>query len=352
MAATRLTEFFPAGDISPLGEGDYRVEFISHGTTRDGRRYYPKQVLETAAKAGIFDGAKMYLNHSDPSSDAKRGHRDLRDWGATIKAGTVEVVEGNVRAVCHAHLQEARAILDDPVAKQSVGLSHDSYVKMSKKRIDGKDMQVIESIESCNSVDFVPTGNANGRVLEAASAEGVEADMDLTSLTAEQLKEARPDLYEQLTKPVTEPKQNEAEPPVKVAEGADVAAEFAKRDAEISQLRESLMVRDTAAIVAGIVAEAEGLSDIGKQRVKEQFAGIVIPATEIAAKVAEAIEKEKAYALQVLREAGVVPKVTGLGTSGGDPIQVKEAYKNDMKTRLQSMGYDAKTIDAMMGVRD
>lgn len=352
MATTRLTEYFPAGDISSLGDGDYRVEFISHGSTRDGKRYYPKQVLEAAAKAGIFDGAKMYLNHSDTSSDAKRGHRDLRDWGATIKTGTVEVVEGNVRAVCHAHLQEARAILDDPVAKQSVGLSHDSYVKMSKKRIDGKDMQVIESIESCNSVDFVPTGNANGRVLEAASAEGDEADMDLTSLTAEQLKEARPDLYEQLTKPVTEPKQNAPEPPVKVAEGADVAAEFAKRDAEISQLRESLMVRDTAAIVAGIVAEAEGLSEIGKQRVKEQFAGIVIPATEIAAKVAEAIEKEKAYALQVLREAGVVPKVTGLGTSGGDPTQVKEAYNANMKSRLEKMGYDAKTIEAMMGVRD
>ena len=347
---TRVTEWFPAGDISPLGDGDYRVEFISHGTTRDGKRYYPKQVLEAAAKAGVFDGAKMYLNHSDHASDARRGHRDLRDWGATIKTGTVEVVEGNVRAVCHAHLQEAKAILDDPIAKASVGLSHDSYVKMGKKRIDGKDVQVVESIESCNSVDFVPTGNANGRVLEAAHNKE-QTDMELSELTVEQLREARPDLIELLTpKPQTVVAQ--VAEPVKVAEaGPDVAAEFAKRDAEISQLRESLMVRDTQAIVAELVTAAEGLSDSGKQRVKEQFAGIVIPATEIAAKVAEAIEKEKAYALQVLREAGVVPKVTGLGTSGGDPTQVKEAYKNDLKSRLEKMGYDAKTIEAMMGVR-
>ena len=345
---TRVTEWFPAGDISPLGDGDYRVEFISHGTTRDGKRYYPKQVLEAAAKAGVFDGAKMYLNHSDPASDARRGHRDLRDWGATIKTGTVEVVEGNVRAVCHAHLQEAKAILDDPIAKASVGLSHDSFVKMGKKKINGKDLQVVESIESCNSVDFVPTGNANGRVLEAAQTEE-QTDMGLTELTLEQLREARPDLIELLTpKPQTAPPAAE---PVKVAEaGPDVTAEFAKRDAEISQLRESLMVRDTQAIVAELVTAAEGLSDSGKQRVKEQFAGIVIPATEIANKVTEALEKEKAYALQVLREAGVVPKVTGLGTSGGDPTQINEAYNADMKPRLEAMGYDAKTIEAMMGV--
>ena len=174
--------------------------------------------------------------------------------------------------------------------------------------------------------------------------------MELSELTVEQLREARPDLIELLTpKPQTAPPAAE---PVKVAEaGPDVTAEFAKRDAEISQLRESLMVRDTQAIVAELVTAAEGLSDSGKQRVKEQFAGIVIPATEIANKVTEALEKEKAYALQVLREAGVVPKVTGLGTSGGDPTQIKEAYNADMKSRLEKMGYDAKTIEAMMGVR-
>jgi arylformamidase len=46
-------------------------------------------------------------------------------------------------------------------------------------------------------VDLVPTGNANGRVLEAAHDEERE-EMELKEMTLEQLREARPDLVEAL----------------------------------------------------------------------------------------------------------------------------------------------------------
>ena len=82
----RVTEFLPAGSVEALGDGDYRVMFLAHGTTKTGQppRYYPKRVLEQAAGAAIFDGAKMYLNHVKPGRDVP--HRDL--WiAATIKPG-------------------------------------------------------------------------------------------------------------------------------------------------------------------------------------------------------------------------------------------------------------------------
>jgi hypothetical protein len=379
----RVTEFLPAGSVEALGDGDYRVMFLAHGTTKTGAppRYYPKRVLEAAAGAAIFDGAKMYLNHVKPGRDVP--HRDLRDWAATIKPGSVRCVEGNLEAVCHAHLAEARAILDDPVAKLSVGLSHDSNIRVSKGRVDGADVHVVEAISKCHSVDFVPDGNAHGRVIEAAQ----EQETEMAELTPEQMDE----IVKRTAESVVEPVANAVV--AKIAESQKAADEAAKAEEEQRQqeaadaekpeadrklieelraLREAKVTEDqrvaeatarikamederaaaaTLTTVRTLVDARDDLSPAAKSRVVESFSGQIIATDQIGTRVQEACDKERAYALTVLQEAGVRTRVTGSGpTDTGRTQEATKAYEDGFAEFARDMGVDAKTLEAMQAL--
>ena len=377
----RVTEFLPAGSVEALGDGDYRVMFLAHGTTKTGHppRYYPKRVLEAAVAAAIFDGAKMYLNHVKPGRDVP--HRDLRDWAATIKPGSVRCVEGNLEAVCHAHLAEARAILDDPVAKLSVGLSHDSNIRVSKGRVDGADVHVVEAIAHCHSVDFVPDGNAHGRVIEAAQ----EQEIDMAELTPEQMEE----ITKRVTEAVAEPVANAVA--AKIAEtqkAADDAAkaEEAKRQQEAADAEkpdaDKALEQRVAEAVAAKTADAEkriqeqadqlkalqdaqaaaltlsavttqvqardDLSPVSQARVIEGFAGQIIAPDQIGTRVQEACDRERTYALELLQAAGVRTRVTGSGSTDTNRTQeATKAYEDGFTEFARNMGVDAKTLKAM-----
>lgn len=367
-----ITEFFQAGEVQTLGDGDYKIEFLAHGTTADGKRHYPKSALESAVGRGVFDNAKMYLNHSDTVADNRRGHRDLREWAATIKPGTVQVVEGNLQAVCHAHLPEARAILDDPVAKAAVGLSHDSFVRTSTKEIDKKQIQQIEAIEACNSVDFVPAGNARGHVLEAAPIEGV-IEVEMKDLTLADLKKERPDLCAALAKEALASEDETAEekkakealpmptpavvpvapvaPPAedpRVAEALKVAAEA---KAESAALRQEARQRDTVDLVSRAVEAQPNLSAVAKSRVIESFKGHIVAADQIAATVKEACEKEEAYCLTLLREAGFGTQVRGTGetaATAGD-IEAGAAFVKESRRQAEAEGMNGDDLKRYFG---
>jgi hypothetical protein len=377
----RVTEFLPAGSVEAIGDGDYRVMFLAHGTTKTGAppRYYPKRVLEQAAGAAIFDGAKMYLNHVKPGRDVP--HRDLRDWAATIKPGSVRCVEGNLEAVCHAHLPEARAILDDPVAKLSVGLSHDSNIRVSKGRVDGADVHVVEAISKCYSVDFVPDGNAHGRVIEAAQ----EQETEMAELTAEQMEEITKRVVETVAEPVAnavaakiaesqkaadeaakaeeEQRQQEAAEP-EPANAADrrlnEELEALRKDRQAAdmriaeqavQLKALSDARDadaTLAQVRSLVDARDDLSPAAKARVIESFSGQIIATDQIANRVQETCDAERAYALQVLQEAGVRTVIRGTGATDGTRTQeAAKVYEDEFAARARSMGIDEKTLKAM-----
>lgn len=377
----RVTEFLPAGSVEALGDGDYRVMFLAHGTTKTGvpRRYYPKRVLEAAAGAAIFDGAKMYLNHVKPGRDVP--HRDLRDWAATIKPGSVRCVEGDLEAVCHAHLPEARAILDDPVAKLSVGLSHDSNIRVSKGRVDGSDVHVVEAISKCHSVDFVPDGNAYGRVIEAAQ----EEEIDMADLTPEQMDEIVKRTTESVVEPVANAvaakiaeAQKAAEEAAKAAKAEDekrqqeaakpdedraldqrvqeaIAAKTAEADKRVQEQAERIKVLEDERAAAGtlstvrtLVDARDDLSPAAKARVIESFAGQIIATDQIGTRVQEACDRERAYALTVLQEAGVRTRVTGSGpTDTGRAQEAVTAYEEQFAAKARAMGVDPKTIEAM-----
>lgn len=335
----RIQEIFSVGTVEPLGENDFRIEFLTHGLTEKGlplRRYYPERTCEAAAEAGIFDGVKMYMNHRDPTADAKRGHRDLREWAATIKPGTVRCVDGNIRAVCHAHSPEALSILMDPVAKGAVGLSHDSIVRRSLGRINGEDVHVIEAIVACTSVDLVPEGNARGRVLEAlpgtAPTQLEEVpEMALEDVTLEQLREARPELVVQIE--------------AAAREDANVADQMKSKDAEIATLKdqvakatEALAAQGREKQVVDLVNAAETLTAPTKERIIEALKSKNIPTEGVEAAVKEAVEAEAKYTAELLKAAGVKTQVAGAGPTAVSTGKVSEAYEAAYETKCKEHG--------------
>lgn len=210
----RITEAGAAG-LVPLGDGDYRVRLIAHGLTRDGQKYYRREALEAAANSGLYDGAKMFVNHRDPADEARRGHRDVRDWVSTVKTGSVRATAEGLEAVAHVHEPRWRSVMDDEVARQAIELSQDATITSYARDIDGKQRHVVESLERIHSVDWVPTGNAWGRVLEAyadaTESHESEANVmpDLTDLTLDVLEVERPDLVEALKVRVRESEEEQ-----------------------------------------------------------------------------------------------------------------------------------------------
>ena len=363
----RVTELFSVSDIGPAdSEGDYRIRFVTHGLTSDGKRYYPKRASEQAVRDNVYDNAKMYLNHTSPADNA-RGHRDVRDWAATIKPGTVRATEDGLEAVAHAHLPAARAFLDDPVAKAAVGLSHDTYVKVSKSRINGADVQVVESIDSCLSVDFVPSGNAYGRVLETAPDEEMIDEMELTKVQEQldslagavetlagevkRIREAQaapPAADPQAETPQPETPQVDVDARVQEAVNAATAAQSER----IKVLEDEKAANTCLALVREAVDARTDLTEISKARVVQAFVGQIIAPDQIVARVTEACDRERQYALDLLTEAGVRTKVKGLGaTDTGDTTRAVESYNENLRASMVAQGYSQQEIEKLLAAR-
>lgn len=378
----RITEVLPLVDVQPTAAADeFRVEFLAAGTTKGGERHYPIRTTEAAAVSGVFDGARMYINHSSPADD-QRGHRDVRELAGVLKRGSVHVHEGNLRGVAKVVDPTIQRILADPDTRASIGLSHDSRITYYPRRIDGREVAVVESIDECYSVDWVPDGNAYGRVLEATARNTAKEreDMDPKDLTVDTLAEARPDLVQSIeerareaakadaakaveaakTQAVEEYKQAQAaeaaakdKPNADAATPADVQALVDAAVAEATKpLRDDIAKRQVRDIVEAQVAQAEGITEATRARIVEQFADQIIPAAEIVQRVKEAVERAKEYELDLLAELGVGTAVQGAGeTDATQTKAVREAHDAKARAALKDAGMSQAEIDALMAAR-
>lgn len=360
-----ITENFPLSRLEPLADGDFRIEFIAHGMTACGTRYYPQEVLSSAATAGLYDGAKMYVNHSSREEE-RAGTRNLYDWAGTIKPGTVKQVGGNLQAIAHVHSPALLSILNDPVAKYEVGLSHEADVLMTGKRIDGREVQQVESIEQVFSVDWVPRGNTYGRVLEAAQAKEARA-MELAGLTIEELQEARPDLVAALAEAVlggltvesltearadlieairaTEVAPADAETKTETEDAGDAdAATGSDEPQDTAQLLEELRVLRAEraksvqeAAIRSMLADSK-LTEAGRGRVVEALRGRDLKPEELKTAVTAAVEAEQAYVQEVLKEAGRRTRLAGGGAAAAPAADAAEAYEASYQQWLAGKG--------------
>lgn len=154
----RITETVANG-VQAAHKSNVPVVLLVAGETADGSRTWSPEALKDAANRKLFDRAKIYLNRRDRAAEARRGHRDVRDWEATICEGSARVVGNELHATAHIHGSRLGAITTDEIARGQLGLEVDATV--------GREGETIRRIERVHSVDAVPNTTATGRVTEA-----------------------------------------------------------------------------------------------------------------------------------------------------------------------------------------
>lgn len=312
--------------LEPMDEkkNDWKIQIIAKGETITGNRYYPAGTLKRAVDEGLYDGAKIYINHEFE----EKMHRDMHDYAGNILDGSVEwnPESETVSAIAHFHKTEALEMLTDDVARKNVGLSQSIYAKSYPGVINGESKDIIEQIKSVGSVDIVPTGNAYGYFLENKSE---DQNMDITKLTLDELKVERPDLVQTIEESVEQTFDENSEE-IKTLVETEVQKRLDAINAEIEQAAKQLKAEE-------MVKDSE-LPEAAKQRVLENLADYDEE------KVSEAIQKEIEY-IESLKPAEEIEEEIEVGIGQSESVVEDEnKYEETFVEYLKKSGLSAEMI--------
>jgi len=324
---------------SALGIKKASIKIISEGLTKDKQRFYSKAALK--AGAGKFIGAKMYLNHMSASEKFERPERSVEDYIATIDDAefipadkeAVAYIKG--RAVIHgspAHESEKIHSWLKNLSKAKVGadLSIHAFLLGEQGEYEGRPTMIISDFDEVLSVDFVTTGNAGGKVesvesLKKSEKEGGD-EMKFEELTAETLKEKRPDIVAA----IQESAKGAEEMKDKDTRIQELESEKAKLEKELSEKKLAEKKESLIKSVESVIKEAK-LPESTEARVREKVAKIAIDekTESIADEVGKIIKEEKDY-LESLSKAKVF--------ANGDPDPKPEGgEEGDKEESVESL---------------
>lgn len=196
-----ITESFEAGfaidEQSTVDRGDNLIRNVRllGRQSRNGRTY-----TESAVRDGtkMYPGKPVFLDHPTARELRERkGNRSVTDLAGKVATarksqdgvrGDIQVLEGNAAG------QFLFAVAEQ--MPDIVGMSHRASGQV-KRSEDGPD--VVESIEDVQAVELVTDPATTEGLFESVSAQPTQdegTDVDIDELTAEQIREERPDLVE------------------------------------------------------------------------------------------------------------------------------------------------------------
>ena len=193
--------------------------------SRNGRTYLAEAICQAAP---LYEGAKVNVNHAQGTPS---GPRDYQDRIGVIRNVAVHAEEG-LFADFHFNPKHALAeqlLWDAEHAPENVGFSHNVQARTARR---GETL-VVEAITQVQSVDLVADPATTRGLFESTGAADEVAAASrgdepwLPSLTADGLREARPDLVEEL---LSGPRQQIAR--LEEEAGQLRAAENARRQCE------------------------------------------------------------------------------------------------------------------------
>ncbi|HNT35348.1 MAG TPA: hypothetical protein PKH07_10170 [bacterium] len=166
--------------------------------SRNGRRY-PDSVIQEAL--GFFDGCRAYLNHPTQGQSGQGVCRDVRDLVGRYESPRIE--GGKLRADLRLLPQHADLVFSlAETMPESVGMSINARGRTCVR--DGE--EIVQAITEIKSVDLVTDPAATRGLFESLTKRETSdkesvlwSDLDVASLTAR-----RPDLIEQLERPLRE----------------------------------------------------------------------------------------------------------------------------------------------------
>lgn len=300
--------------------GEIEVVLIEAGTNPHKKRHYPVSTIQEAAP--LFRGLKMYLNHPTKTEEKELPERDITKWASTLVESWADGGKAMGRVAVHDKWLRER--LADPVARQHIGLSIHTGGRISKGKIDGQEMEIVEKIvlqrsSGPASVDWVTEAGARGRVSRLLKESNNEEDnMDLKSLDLATLKKERPDLIEAANRDVKESGANDQKD-----------KELKEAQAENARLKKESAIRDQKDKVAVLLKESN-LPDAAKERVAREVNAVLIE---------DDVKLKEAVAAGVKSELEYISKFSGKGKIkvAGDSNQEKplvESMQNELDARL------------------
>lgn len=162
----------------------------------------------------------------------------------------------------------------------------------------------------------------------------------------ERIAAAIPGFVERVREVLTAP---QAEEPVAVDGIEELRTQNVALQRKVEALETAGRVAECEREVERIVEAAEGVTAAGRARVVRQFAGQVIPQADIETRVAEALDEERAYEQEILRERGVRTRVSGAGAGEGAK-RARESYEESLEAFWHSQGFSAEEIQRMKEV--
>lgn len=271
------------------------------GNPKDGY-YYTQEALQEAVDNGVFNGrpVKMYANHPSRGSEAALPERSVWDWVSTMKEtwwdGEKNRPQSRIK-VYDERFWDRMKQAPDEIAFSILGGG-----RSRKGRVGNREARIVESLSHIRSVDWVTEAGAGGAIEKFAESAHEEFEMDLKNLTAEQLKEAAPELYEAIVAASkVEAPVIEAEAPVE-PEAPVVEAEAPAEAPEVEAAPEAVVEEAPVEPVVDAVAEAQTAA-IEEMR-KELNA---LKQTLAEKELAEAVAKNKAetadFVADVIKES-------------------------------------------------
>lgn len=308
---TSVQSLTEAGGAYNAKTGELTITVIRPGLNSSKSKFYPAAVLKR--DMGIFENAKMFLNHQTDKEAKERPEGDVRQWVAQVGKPWAEA-DGRVRAKAKVidpafkeklgTLQEAGLLHEMGVSIRAIGVGSEAEVSEAA----GKTVKtmMVERLIASRSVDFVTYPGAGGQceVLESERNDG----HDLELVNVAELRERRPDLVELIEsnarKAIDTMKTLEQQLQEAQAANATAAAENTRLTTALAEANSKNAKADAAKHLATLL-EAAKLPKAAHDRILEQF------------KEAAAIEgmKEAIEAMKTLVESlAPAAKVRGMGS--------------------------------------
>jgi len=290
---------------------------IKAGRAKNPRNYRPT-ALRRAVEQKVYDGLRMFVNHSN-KPPIKRDFDEMVSavestaWDPAIKP--LGGITGRVEFFNKDFFEQAQK------AKKYIGVSADHDIGITRVREGQKMIEDVHEIVGARSVDWVLYPSAGGEIIQFVRESDEGEDVDWNKITADDLKANAPELVKAIqaeVKPATEaaPDDEPDEEPddedqaVKRSEISRLVKEGIKEALTNAQTNERKRT-DTTKKVREFVAKS-GLPGRTQARIVNSFAND----TEYdETSVKESVEEAKAE----LEEAKVgKPRIHDMGHSGGE----------------------------------
>jgi len=291
-----------------------RIKIIESGFNQSESRFYTENAIKNGAK--IFEGVKMYANHDYDGSESKKlGTRDIRNWVATIDSvesgiGSDNKVAafGNVKVHSKWFKDFIKETKESGVLNQ-VGVSIDAFGVGERRAVDKVFTNVIEGFSGANSVDFVSTAGAGGKMLSFQEANTNKGDFDMEKMTLEELKESNPTLVSELIKEastnvIKELKEAEKKKADDIKAKEAAANKDEAKDKKVLEANDLFKLRaefDRKEMLGSMLTESELQKEV-KDRIKESvlLSNVVIKESKLDIEItrnqiAKIVESEENY---------------------------------------------------------